>query len=628
VAKSSPEALAAQAAVDARNIAAINKFKQSSFPGSDVPVNLGAQAKMNADRGMFLSDLKRTEDQLQSLADRYNRSVDKSAVGEELRDLYFVKKGEAKEVLNKQINDVYATADKMDVKADMGLTRDLVRGVMAQEGNTFQEMPSVFRKILAEFGGEAKAATAVQSRGSVVPIRRTGIQPTAQQEAATEASFEKLHSLYKEANRNWADAVTAQRPDLAQKIDVVRKQLQKQVDTFAGPQYGMLGEKFGQFNQDYSAYAKTFREGAGGQLGKMTKNGFARDAEDIVDKTFLQTGDKAKGLDDFFRVYGNDERAGQLLKDGIIDNFSRAAVKSDGTFNATGARNWLKKNDRAMQELPNLRAELTGVSDTGGMLINRQRELNAQRAVLDRTVMATAAKGQDPALLIQAGMRDPRMFKALLASSKTEESQASLARAIVDQVVDQTNPLEFLRKNEASLKPVMEKLGKDHWSNLQTIAKAEEIAGRVKAPSQVELGKIKDVGSSTIGTSVPSLMAKVQNVQAGRTSDMYQALDVGSRYVYKVRTEELQRLRQAALTDPDVASVMAKIARNPDGATRQQLLDLKAIAFHHGIAIGSQAVQEVARDSKLSPEERASRAVPPDEGKGKWRRPESSPLFK
>lgn len=621
VSQASPEALAAAVAVDQRNAAAIAAHKEANFPTTNQPLNTGARAKFSTDDAVLRQDIDNTTKQLDNLSTQYDRSVDKTAIGEELRKMYWEKRQQIKSGLDKQIDNVYKTADDIGIKADMTDIRDMVKRISQEDGETFQNLPGTWKKILAEFGGaEQVAGPATQSRGSSVGIRRQGIQPPVEAAGGTtETSFEKLHSLYREANREKADLIAAQKLPEARKVGMVLDALQAKVNQFQGPQYGMLGEKFGQYNQDYSAYSQAFKEGGGGKLAERTKRGFGTDAENIVDKVFLQSGDKAKGMDDFFRVYGNDERAAELLRDGIVDNFSRSAVDAAGNFSAAGARRWMKNNDRAMEQMPNLRAELQGTTDTAGALIDRRRELVAQRQILDKSVLASAAREQRPEMLVEAGMKDPRMFKALLSSSKTPESQQSLARAIVDMTVDKGNPFAFLQDNKTVLKPVLDKLGKDHWDNLMDIAKAEEIAGRVKAPTHVELGRPQDIGSQTLGTSVPSLLAKVQNVKAGRTNEIYQGLDVLSRFFYKTRTEELQRLRQAALTDPDVAGVMADVVRSGK-ASPQQLLDLKRIAFANGISVGSHALATAAEHSSMTPEEKKKKNAETLEGAGLWRK--------
>ena len=203
-----------------------------------------------------------------------------------------------------------------------------------------------------------------------------------------------------------------------------------------------------------------------------------------MSKTVLQASDKKKGVQDFFQIYGNDPRAAELLHDGILDNFSAAVMKS-GQYNPKAAKAWLAKHSQAMGELPETAKFLGDSQKAGEALLNRKLMMQAQRKVLDRTLVAKIAKSDQPELVVQQAVRDPKMMKALMVGAITEDGQQAVARAVADTVRGQANPLEYLRSNEASLKPVMEKLKKGHWQNLLDVVEAEGIVKRVTAPTAV-----------------------------------------------------------------------------------------------------------------------------------------------
>ncbi len=144
--------------------------------------------------------------------------------------------------------------------------------------------------------------------------------------------------------------------------------------------------------------------------------------------------------------------------------------------------------------------------------------------------------------------------------------------------------MQFLVKNEASLRPVMDKLGKGHWGNLKDIAEMEQIAGRVKAPTQVELSKLQDIGEQTIGTSVKGMLSRLRNMDKPMgVSKEYMIADVGGRWFYKTRSEELARLREAAMFDPDTAALLAQLGKQKGAPTHAQLLNLQRLSFNAGV---------------------------------------------
>jgi hypothetical protein len=399
-----------------------------------------------------------------------------------------------------------------------------------------------------------------------------------------------MHSLYKQANKDWADATIAQDPTKAFYMKTVRDQLQEKIDKFNDPQYGELAQKFTDANAAHAKYAHVFREGAGGELAKRTRAGTSTDAEDIVSKTFLQAGDKKAGVQEFFSLYGDNPRAAELLHDGLLDNYSKAAMKA-GVFEPKAAQVWLDAHHSALSELPETRRLFGNAQKMGEAFVDRRRELQIQRSVLDRDTLSKVAGNEQPEALVQRAIRDPKLMRGILEGAYTKESKDSIARAIADVVLKQDSPFEFLQENSSTLKPVMDQLSRKHWSNLMDIAEMEKISARTKAPTQVELAKLQDVGEQVIGTSVKGMFSRLRNLDKPMgVSKQYLLMDVGGRFFYKIRSEELARLRETAMFDPNVAEVLARLGKKTSYTSRD-LLDLQAIGFASGVNSTAQGVK-------------------------------------
>jgi hypothetical protein len=122
------------------------------------------------------------------------------------------------------------------------------------------------------------------------------------------------------------------------------------------------------------------------------------------------------------------------------------------------------------------------------------------------------------------------------------------------------------------------------------IADAERISKRVVPPTAVELGKIQDIGEQYIGTSVKGMFSRLRNLDKPMgVSKSYLIMDVGGRFMYKTRSEELAKLREAAYLDPDAGEVLAKLVTKTN-YTRQDLLDLQAISYAAGVNSTAQAI--------------------------------------
>jgi hypothetical protein len=106
-------------------------------------------------------------------------------------------------------------------------------------------------------------------------------------------------------------------------------------------------------------------------------------------------------------------------------------------------------------------------------------------------------------------------------------------------------------------------------------------------------------------------------------------VSVGGKWYYKVRNDQADALRQKAIFDPDLAQSLAKVM-GKDGVkdgpiTHKEMMDLKKMAFANGIMIGSHQVQSQATLQERQKRGEAHRDY--DEGRDKWRRSTSSPLY-
>lgn len=576
VANKSGEALAKASAADARNLSAISAHRERSFPGSDQAATDPARIKIAANRAVTTLEADKAQRALRALTDKFRRTADNQAIGDELRSKYWDTRAVAKRATDAQLADVYSTARKYSITEDMTDVRDSVQKIVTADRQTFQDMPPAFHAILQKY--------------EAPPKTQKYMTQLNEKDTSTQASFEELHSLYKQVNKDWADATAAGNLGKAHYMALIKDQLGTKVGKYSDARYGDLAQKFQDFNSNYAKYSQTFREGAGGEIAKRGRGGLTTDSEDIVSKVILQSSDKKKGVQDFFQMFGSDERAAELLHEGLLDNFSKVAVRN-GSLDPKAAAGWLKRHETALGQLPELRTALTNTKDTAGALLNRQLLLQKQRAVLDRTVLAKIAKSDKPEELVQRAISDPKLMKGLLVGTITEDSKQAVARAIADSVAKRPDAYEFLAANKKTLKPALDKLGPGHWQNLKDISEMEQIAGRVKAPTAVELSKLQDIGEQTIGTSVKGMLSRLRNMDKPMgVSKEYMVLDVGGRWFYKTRSEELSRLREAAMFDPDTAKLLSTLAKQSGAPSKAQLLDLQRLSFNAGVNSTSQAV--------------------------------------
>ena len=597
IANKSPEGLAQTQAIQAKNLAAIAEHKEKVFgaapgtvpkEGKLPPDNLTDPAKLAL--RLQREDVEllqgRNDRELQALSDKYRRTVDNEAVGAELRDKYWELRTQAQAANTNKINGVYRVAKEAGVTVGMQDTREAVQKIIGSDRTTFQNMPPVFAKVLGEYPvatPDSFKRVASTRAGADKPMFTTEV--VKGKAGKNEASFEEFHSLYKQANREWADATMAGDSARAGYLQMLRGHLKEKLDVFNGPEYGTLGERFSQFNQGYSKYAERFKQGVGGEIAKRGKNGLARDAEDIVTKTVLQAGDKKAGVKEFFNLYGTDARAAELLHDGLLDNYSKAAMKG-GEFDPVAARNWLATHHSAMGELPETAKYFGDAQKAAAAMLNRRVELVAQRKAIDGSVLAKVAGNERPEKLIAAALENPPVMRALMQGANTVESKQAIARSIADHVGKQTQGFEWLKAREKSLQPVMEALGKGHWQNLLDIAEAEGVLSRVKPPDAIELSRIKDPLEAATGTTTSQAISRVR--QLGTPLGMSKPVmlaTAGMKYFQKYKTEEVWRLRMAAYWNVDIGAALAKQAKNPGPMKGEDLTKLLKTAWMYGVRL-------------------------------------------
>jgi hypothetical protein len=596
-------------AVQERNIAAVKAYTEKTFGPAHQDLTGPAKTELLLQQQGLDLHIEKLTDDIRDLDAKFNRAGnDTEAIGEELRTKYWEAKSAAQGVNRKKTSEIYSLADRMGIRVGMGDTREVVQKIVGADKETFQNMPPVFAKVLKEYPtatADKYVRETVSKPGAVKPMYTTKVEKG--NPGKDEGSFQELHSLYKQTNREWADATSAGDSQKAMYLALLRDHLKQKVDTFNGAEFGELGKKFSQFNRDYGRYSRIFKEGTGAMISKRRPNGIAVDAEDIVTKTILRSGDKKKGVQDFFNIYGSDPRAAELLHDGLLDSYSKAAMK-DGQFTPAAAQRWLDQHHQALSELPDTAKKFQDAQKMGDAMLNRRTELVKQREALDRSEVAKVAGSEQPEKLIASAVNDPKVMRALMAGAHTRESKQAIARSVADYVGKQKDGVRFLRENEVVLKPVMEQLGKGHWDNLVSIEEANAILKRVEPPHAVELSKPKDPLEAKTGTTVKSAISRFKNMNTPLgLSPEVMITEAAGKFMFKVQSAEMERLRMAAYWDADVASTLARVekVRATGGKlSKEEIAHFVNTAWLYGVRVD----REVKRTQEHQRDERAEEA--------------------
>jgi predicted nuclease with TOPRIM domain len=136
---------------------------------------------------------------------------------------------------------------------------------------------------------------------------------------------------------------------------------QEFLDNFLS-QKSSVADKYKIFRQEYFKnviepfYNRTVSAVTGGaQVGYKT-------ASEKVAEQFFKPGAVTR-IQDFKRILGDNPEAMADMQAVVLDSLSRAATDANGNFNPRAMNKWLRDNARVLDELPEIREKITGLTE-------------------------------------------------------------------------------------------------------------------------------------------------------------------------------------------------------------------------------------------------------------------------
>lgn len=554
IAGSSPEALSKYATRRAENEAAVSRATDSAFPaGGDIRRTAGdVKLRASSQLELRLNEINKSRE---ALAARVQANP-QQRTGEALDKLRDQAEGVARNIKNTKIQDVYKTADDLKINEDMSDVLANVRRVGGSDENIFQNLPPVFAKIITQYAPKSKELI-----GRSIPPDIMAMQTS--QSAPKTASFKEIHSLWREANTQYGTALRSGDSQSQYYLQQVRESLKAKLDKFEQSGFGDLTDKFRDFNRFYATkYAPAFKEGVGGRMDASGRYGDIVKKEDVVSKFFTPSG-----IDDFNLIYSGDKAAQTALADGIVGLFRQAAVKN-GKIDQRAAQEFIRTNEGALDKVLDIKAILQKPAAANEALLEAAARTRQNISDFNKSAVARIAKTENPDALIDKALTDKRSMMQLitLGSAGGESSTNAVLRSIADRVPaaaakQKVDPFSFVVNNESLLKPALDRLGKDHFENLKTIAGAKTILGRTEVPTTV--GATKTVGflEEVTGSTPRTIWSQSANTSAGRQSPVSAGLHLLSRYGIKAKEENAVKMMAEAIYNPEIAATWAKMAK-------------------------------------------------------------------
>lgn len=551
------------------NQAALEAAMGARFPGADMsPVAPGAQALTAAERKLAAKQAA-TEQAREALGERFERQP-VGDYGAALRDKRNARMDAAQAEKNRKYADVYRAADASGLRVDMTDVEELVTGIVKAERNTFQDMPRTFRKVLEKDYG-TKGTPILGPDGKPIPV-------------PSDVNFETLHSLMREASREAREATV---PEKAYFLRQLSDHLKNKVAAYEDAGFGDVSTKLRDANKFYNeGYREVFKEGAGGRLDPklaMGKFGESTADEDVVRKLFFKPGGE-QGVKDFFRVYGDDPEAMDLLRGGIIDIFAKEAVdKGTGKLDPRAAQRFFKSYHHALERLPGVRAELSKARSANEALIARAETLQEQGKRVAKSVLSKVTGSENPADDVAKAFGSPKAMAALAGTArKVRGGPEALRRSVAEHVMAAPDPYAYFAANRKVIQRALATHGADqaahvgakHMADLETLAEAQSMLQRNVPPTRLAAtGAVKDPIQERFGSSLRSLASHQAAIARRHASPRDAIINVVSKGGFVIRERHAKKLFEAAIYDPQVARTLAAatIAKTPSAGIRRRL---------------------------------------------------------
>lgn len=515
------------------NVAAINDFADSMAPTGQVDIDVVIdRAKGKVDD--LLGDIEGAR----ATQDVRGTKPKLSELGANMRDSLIVRRR--------------AASDEMSQMADdMGLNEVDITP-------QFDEIRETLIETMTPSGRFAQSKNTPDIVGTLIDDRLVNA-PT---------SFEDLKLLREELGADLRAALSGASPDQkkARYLKMGVKKLDDALETLEFPDN--LAQKYTDFRQAYyDNVIVPFERGAAFKVKqKGTRGHYVTDDEKVAHTFFGPK--KQTDMAQFVRVFGDDVDQMDAMRSVIMDDF-RTAVVRDGEIKPRLMDRWLERFSGTLDEIPGVRNELSDLSSANTAMNKRNTSLDLRQRQIEDSLLSKKLKafsggtksGSD---VVADAIKTPRLMKQLVNRVRSDnEALNSLRRHVWDDIV--AGDAKTMAANiEANKEALTTALGKPHMDNLDTIMKAREMIERVPSPTGVEItSRPLEVIEKATGMGLPAMASRVYAVQSGRIGARYMATEMFSRFMRGQSAQEMERLLDTALYDPEIARDLANAIKFP-----------------------------------------------------------------
>lgn len=442
---------------------------------------------------------------------------------------------------------------------------------------------------------QAMDAETTRLRGAIAnPNQMLEVHPATADAPAVEMTVNQVLNRRASINqemRDYTDATARTTGDVR-----AMRQLQQERDHLDGVVQA-ASENDGSLRAYTTHYATQnvpqFRQGASAEVGRRDQFGYGGNKVDPeqVGKKFFNPNEESAARQ-FNASMGHDPAARQQMIDNALDDIRHTAVDPNtGLLKEGAVAKWQQKHERVLREVPFVQEAVNARNPDAlyariGELEQRQRQVASTK--LAKELQTIAGPGKNSSMAVDAALNDHVLMRQLVNSARGDPSALSAVRRSVFEAIQKKapdavdNPEKFLEVLKGHDRALSVALTPQHKADLQAIARAAQIQGRLGRPEGSAVVPKSIIGTiqDALGVTVGSAASTARGVAQGRTSLPIEMAAQGAKFANRQAKNASDAAWEEALSNPEAAKMVAAVVRGKP--TIQQTQKLRAYLLASG----------------------------------------------
>jgi hypothetical protein len=552
---------------------AAGRAHAAAFPTSeDEYVKLAGQSV--ADKQASLDDqVKSINNQLRVEGAKV-KTTGMAEVGDKIRAL-FKKKSDAMHGIEASKYDAAARAfDKLGFRQDVTPIVSKLKELLGADENKWAALPPEFQQIARAYGPKTVAKEEPLVAGKFRVAKKTP-EPDLK-----DISYKELRSLSQAVNKEFYATARSENRAMHHYYGELRDTLDGTMKALENTQFGPAAKLAGDANRYHATEIRPkLYEGVGGAINAIGKRGKLIKPEAIVQRLMSSP----TGIAQARALFKDDKEFVKQVRKGVMDRLAKTATK-DGIVNPAKLRAFLTSNAEWVDRVPGLRRRIEAPAEASQKLLEHQVAINKSQAALDKSDLVSITKSKDPAADIATRMRTPKGLDSLVETAEHNPEQAhALSGAIAKQVGKLPDPAQFLRENGAHLKPLLDRLGPNHYQNLLDISDMRSTAARVHVPGAITPEPYVSTTEAMTGSSPSQIFNRMTSPVSQK--GWKQVVKLAFNFSKMIQARDMEKAQDAIFYDHELSQTLGDIARAGGKATPEQRKALSRQLLVHEISI-------------------------------------------